>query len=643
MKIITKIIILGLLSSFAMAQSNEDCLDCHGEKDLSMIRDDSTEVSLYVDEDHLSNSVHEDMDCTDCHTVPAAHLDEEFDEPVEKVNCADCHEDEQDEYKNSIHALQDGYEGLHTAKCVDCHGTHNILAADDTASTIYPTNLATTCGECHSKPEVMRRIGFRRNLDPIESYRNSVHGKALAADPEGDAPTCTECHGSHDILAVMDGKAKLNKHNISATCGQCHDDEETAYEESIHWASIKRGHYEAPTCTNCHGEHNIQVTSDAQSPTNRVLQATKLCAGCHSSPTLMENFGLDPRRFESYMKSYHGLAVLKGDPNAATCTSCHETHAIRSKVDKECSVNEANLVQTCSKCHKKVTPRFAKIEMHPIDMHSRNPIAYFFKNLYLWLIVIVIGGMFLHNFIILLYFIRRKRKEEKQGRMVQRFQPFEVYQHVLMALSFTILAITGFALKFPEAGWVQLLHNIGMTEVIRGTIHRTAAVIMGSISIIQLYYLVFTKKGRRDVMALMPTLEDITAVVQNIKFHLYLTDKKPLQGRFDYAEKAEYLALIWGVAVMGATGLILWFPEFFMRFLPVWIFETSQVIHYYEAWLATLAILVWHWFFVIYHPELYPINLTFLDGKTTEENLKHHHPLEYDELLEKQKRESVKD
>jgi cytochrome b subunit of formate dehydrogenase len=306
-------------------------------------------------------------------------------------------------------------------------------------------------------------------------------------------------------------------------------------------------------------------------------------------------------------------------------------------VDTASSVNSAHIVETCSECHENASEQFAKIDVHPVDMHSRNPIAYIFKNIYLWMIVIVIGGMFLHNLVILFYFIRKKRKEEKQGRMVQRFRPWEVYQHVLMAGSFTILAITGFALKFPDAGWVQLLHSIGMTEFIRSTIHRIAAVTMGVISVIQLFYLLFSKNGRRDLKALVPTIDDLKNLLQNMKFHLNLTDEPAKQGRFDYAEKAEYLALIWGVAVMGATGLVLWFPEFFIHFLPAWLFETSEVIHYYEAWLATLAILVWHWFFVIYHPEIYPINLTFMDGKTTEQNLKHHHPLEYEELFEGQK------
>ena len=94
-------------------------------------------------------------------------------------------------------------------------------------------------------------------------------------------------------------------------------------------------------------------------------------------------------------------------------------------------------------------------------------------------------------------------------------------------------------------------------------------------------------------------------------------------------EKAEYLALIWGIILMSLSGLILWFPEFFIYYLPVWSFETAEVIHYYEAWLATMAILAWHWFFVIFHPGVYPMNLTWTDGKISEREMKKEHRLEY--------------
>jgi cytochrome b subunit of formate dehydrogenase len=158
---------------------------------------------------------------------------------------------------------------------------------------------------------------------------------------------------------------------------------------------------------------------------------------------------------------------------------------------------------------------------------------------------------------------------------------------------------------------------------------------MITISVVQLVYFVFTKKGRNDFIKLIPKGEDLIHFFQNMGFYLGLRKSLPKYDRYDYTEKAEYLALIWGIAVMGATGFVLWFPELFMKYLPVWSFETAEVIHYYEAWLASLAILVWHWFFVIYHPEKYPMSTTWMDGKITEEELKHHHPLEYEELLKK--------
>ena len=153
------------------------------------------------------------------------------------------------------------------------------------------------------------------------------------------------------------------------------------------------------------------------------------------------------------------------------------------------------------------------------------------------------------------------------------------------------------------------------------------------ISTLQLVYFVATKKGRKDFIALIPTRDDLIHLWQNLLFYLGLSKIKPIYNRYDYGEKAEYLALIWGVIIMAASGFILWFPEFFMRFLPSWLFETAEVIHYYEAWLATLAILVWHWFFVIFHPEKYPMNTTWMDGKITFEELQHHHPLEYEKSI----------
>ncbi len=624
------LLLLFAAAVFAFGQSNDDCMECHSDPDLTRMINDTTEVSVFVHAENFENSIHGGFECIDCHQGIEELPHEEILTPV---NCATCHEDAQEEYNRSIHgqALAKGSEAA--AKCTDCHGVHDILSSDETESKVHHGNLAYTCASCHAKPEVIRLFG-RRNVNPVASYLESVHGKMITEDPEAEVATCTDCHDYHAILPAINPESHLNALNIPETCGTCHESEKDEYHDSIHWNSLQRGHGESPVCTDCHGEHDIKMASDKNATTSGLLQSTKLCASCHSSPTLMSRFGLDAERLDSYMKSYHGLAALKGSPEVATCTSCHETHAIKSKSDSLASVHPAHLQETCGKCHANISDSFVKIDVHPINQQVRNPIAFFFKNLYIWMIVVVIGGMFIHNLIILVHHIREKRKADKYAERVPRFQSFEVYQHMLMFLSFTLLAITGFALKFPEAGWVKLLVSLGMTEIIRSVTHRVAAVVMGTISVVQLGYLLFTQKGRRELIELMPTLDDVIGLWKNISFYLGLSKERPRFGRFDYAEKAEYLALIWGVIVMGASGLVLWFPEIFIGFLPTWLFETSEVIHYYEAWLATLAIVIWHWFFVILHPEKYPMSTTWMDGKITLDEMKHHHPLEYEKLME---------
>jgi formate dehydrogenase gamma subunit len=617
-----------LFISFISAQSVEECMDCHSDNELTKFVDDTVEISLYVDLEQYSNSIHGDMECIDCH---ADIEDVEHDENLAEVNCGECHETALEEYTGSIHNGSHDGEYPELASCQSCHGTHNILPSDNPESLTYNTNIESTCAKCHSSPEVIKTIGLR-GAGPAVAYHTSIHERILMEEPEKGAPTCISCHGSHEIYFMSDPRSSFNKINRAETCGTCHTIEKEEYMQSIHWRAVQRGHFESPTCNDCHGEHGIQSPQDKDAATNRLNLSSQVCANCHASQAMMKRFGLDHGQFKTYMKTYHGLALLKGSPDAANCTSCHEIHAIREHSSDKSSVHPTNLVKTCGKCHDDVSAEFIGIAVHPKDMKTRNPIAYYAEIIYISLIIVVVGGMLVHNIILLSYFIRKKRQSIKSGRTFQRFQPFEVYQHMFLIISFFMLVITGFALKFPDALWVQWLVSFGMTEEIRSVLHRIAAVVMIIASFIQLGYFILHKKGRKDISQLMPNISDITGFWKNMKYHLGFSTEKPKYGRWDYTEKAEYLALIWGTAIMVLTGIVLWFPEFFMNFLPVWMFEVSEVIHYFEAWLATLAIVIWHWFLVIYHPEKYPMSLTWMDGKITEEELKHHHSLEYDEL-----------
>jgi cytochrome b subunit of formate dehydrogenase len=617
-------------------------MECHGDPETVKVINDTTEISMLVDDDIFTSSIHGDMECIECHMdLDGVEVEDEHEGEIAKVLCVECHDDVQEEYDLSAHALAFDDDQHLSANCLDCHGSHHaILSYEEENSPTFKMNIDSMCADCHSKPEVLAAL-YIKGDGPVGLYHESVHSKYLLENPdEDDAPTCISCHGSHKIMRRINPECLTSEMNLPNTCGTCHEKEYDEYMESIHWKGKSRGHQESPGCNDCHGEHRIISAEDEDALTNRLNLSSQICQGCHASKIMMERFGLDANRLESYNRSYHGLSVLRGSPDAATCVSCHEVHAIKSSSDSTASVHISNLEATCGECHDNITADFVEIDMHPVEQETRNPIAYFFKNLYIWLIIITIGGMVIHNTIIYIYHVVKKRRAHILKPTYQRFRPWEVYQHIALFTSFFLLVVTGFALKFPEAGWVKLLGWLGMDEFLRGWIHRVAAIAMTIVSLIQGAYLLFTKTGRKEFKALIPTATDVTDFFKSMKYYLRISKEKPKSGRFDYTEKAEYLALIWGVIVMGSSGVILWWPEFFMRFLPAWIFETSEVIHYYEAWLATLSIIVWHWFFVVYHPEKYPMDVTWTNGKMSLKDLEEHHPLEYEEHLKERFQET---
>jgi len=623
-------LVLFLVSANLFAQSNEDCMDCHIDEDLTRTVEQE-EISMHVDVEILANSIHDGLECIDCHS----DIEElPHDEHLLPADCSSCHDDIQEEYQMSVH----GEGGIEkdvpfSAKCQDCHGAHHILSGEDIGSQVNRQHLSKTCGKCHSRPE-MRDLFGRRRMDPVKSYEQSVHGQKLKSDPDSQAATCVDCHGSHKILLPLNPESSFGKLELPYTCGKCHEEERDEFLTSNHWKAVTRGFYQSPVCNDCHGEHLIASPKKNGSATHGLSVSSELCSKCHSNETMMNRFGLDAERFNSYKQTYHGLAVMKGSPDAANCVSCHEMHGIRSSLDSLSSVHPDNLKKTCGKCHDKISTSFIQIDMHPKNQKTRNPIAYMVKVVYYWLIALTIGGMLVHNLIIYIYYVVEKWRKEKKMRMIKRFTMIDVTNHILLAVSFSMLAATGFALKFPDSMWVEFLTFIGMSEVVRGALHRISAVILIASGLAQCLYFVAHKNGRRDIWALRPTIDDLTAAIQNMLFYLRLSKKHPRSGRFDYTEKAEYLALIWGTAVMAITGFVLWMPELFMNFLPSWMFEVCEMIHYYEAWLATLAILIWHGFFVMLHPEKYPMSFTKIHGKITEEEFKHHHSLEWEQERE---------
>ena len=241
--------------------------------------------------------------------------------------------------------------------------------------------------------------------------------------------------------------------------------------------------------------------------------------------------------------------------------------------------------------------------------------------------------MFLHNILILVHEIRNRYKKSKNEIRIPRFTKNELFQHTILILSFAVLAISGFQLKYPDSSFGKILYWFGFDENIRQVVHRTSAVIMILLSIYHVIYLLITSRGRDVLFGLLPNFSDLTQAINNILYYLHLRKKQPYFDNYNYIEKAEYWALIWGTIVMGVTGFVLWYPTIVGSWAPVWFIKVSETIHFYEAILATLAIIIWHWFFVIFHPKEYPFSFAFINGNITITHFKEEHRLKYYKVI----------
>lgn len=593
----------------SVAESNETCYDCHESAEFKP---------------DLLKSVHAQLNCADCHNYVSHNLADHPDNvtKLQKADCYLCHNDIATEHRQSIHGIS-LLEGVNeAAQCWDCHGSHLIEKVDDPKSLVYPENLAETCGICHNDPEIVKKFDISP-IAPVKDYSQSVHG--LIVKEGGNAATCSTCHGVHDIKNRVQPSSKISTFNIPNTCSECHKEIAEEYENSIHWVRAKKGTRLAPVCTDCHSEHNIQVinghgTKQRQDEIRKIQEQT--CFQCHQNPMIAKT---DGGQVKNYQDSYHGLAAMRGDEDAALCIDCHGVHEILPKIHPESTVNEDNVTETCRKCHEGATEVFSKSYSHKTEDERAATIEDWVESIYFWLIVVVIGGMILHNALIFVDELKAKRSKEKSVIRVPRFTKNEVYQHLLLLTSFILLAITGFALKFPESWWAEGLLWLGLTEPVRQFVHKTSGTLMIALSLYHLIYLMSTPRGREVLIKMIPTVKDVREAVAAVFYYLRISKEKPDFDKYDYTEKAEYWALIWGTIVMGFTGLVLWFPTVVGDWAPVWFIKVCEIVHFYEAILASLAILVWHWFFVIYRPSEYPMSFAWIDGKMTLHNYKHHH------------------
>ncbi len=213
-------------------------------------------------------------------------------------------------------------------------------------------------------------------------------------------------------------------------------------------------------------------------------------------------------------------------------------------------------------------------------------------------------------------------------RSIIRFGLIERTEHFLLLLSFTILAITGLVQKFPENGLsLAIIRGLGGIETTR-TIHHISAIVLILASIFHIFYVGYKIYVLKRPMSMLPSLKDVQDAWGLFKYNVGLSDQRPAMDRYNFGEKIEYFAVIWGNLVMIFTGYMLWNPILTTRILPGEFIPAAKMAHGYEAILAVLSILIWH----AYHVHLKHFNKSMFTGKIDVEEMEEEHPLELEKL-----------
>jgi predicted CXXCH cytochrome family protein len=262
---------------------------------------------------------------------------------------------------------------VHSPNGIECEACHTNIttyphpALNDQTRRELTRDLYSACQKCH--PD-----NYSRTLD-------SMHAQA-AASGNLDAPVCTDCHGSHYIHPPDEPRTL-----IPATCGNCHTQEYTTYQASVHGnALIQESNPDVPVCTSCHGVHNIQ---NPQTQQFRVAEPD-LCAGCHANQQMMSKYGLSADVYSLYSLSWHGINVSVYQARwptiqhtSAICTDCHGIHNILKPEDPNSTVNPKNLLVTCQKCHPGVSPNWtgAWTGHYQVSL-QRTPFLFYVESFY---------------------------------------------------------------------------------------------------------------------------------------------------------------------------------------------------------------------------------------------------------------------
>ncbi len=670
MRLSLRVLLLVLMSGGAVASvrarvvpgsripiAKNACVECHARADSWK----GEQRRLHISLESLSEDVHwlAGVNCHDCHggdpyttNLDDAHATQRapggnirpFLRPLSAVQgaCANCHHDQTLELRKSVHvhAGEKNADGSgRMLGCGKCHGekAHGMLRITDSRSPVFLDHQVGTCGSCHE--------------EELSTYMTTVHARGLYRSGLLASAVCADCHGAHGIYYAADERSTLHFSHVDATCGTCHKSIAERLHKSVHGgqgpgsdvlekdvetgarlkprkgavvggidATPKRN----PSCTDCHLGHEMH------NPSGSVfrLQLSNRCGNCH------------PHLTGRYAISMHGELSRLGYAAAADCADCHGSHRMSAVDDPRSPLaTPAGRLRVCRQCHVGAVTNFSQM-----DPHANYEDAARYPRLHL--VYVSMRGMFylflafflIHGF---LWFVRSFIQAIVRGRhetlvagesTLVRYKLAERVLYAFLFLSFLGLLLTGLTLKHGDQAWAKSLARgsggfqsiavwhlffafvaiVGcVTHVVRGIggilARRREKVGWGTI--------LFGPDSR------LPNAKDVRDLLCMIRWFFGL-GHRPSFERWSYWEKFDYWMVYLMAIVVGGSGLLLWYPNIFCRFLPGTVLNVAKVIHGEIAILAATLLFTFHVYHTHFRPEKFPLDLSALTGMVSEKHMR---------------------
>lgn len=521
-------------------------------------------------------------------------------------------------------------------RCTDCHEHSEVDVVPH-----HPVSPVDCTRACHLRVPQRTQLRFG-------------HG-ALAGALDSSIHTTGVLRTSNRLLGRPLGAGQSD-------CLFCHDEplferlEPTWHQQE---APVER-------CNVCHSAEVLGLPGETRyyywhvharsRPARTNDELVRVCAVCHSSPSVREHFELEDST-ATYLASFHGKAMLLGSERTAGCLDCHvgqlaNVHRMLPSEQPDSPSHRGQLATTCrsASCHATAGRLVSSAAVH-LQLATSRGVEYFIAVLFVVLILFTFGPSVLLTSLEMLQAAFRRHDprhsqrrllaerllaDEHGRRLLERFNVHQRVQHWLLFLCFTTLVVTGFPIKFADRPWAAwLIDRLGGLSVTR-LVHRWAGVVLLAGFVYHILYVaLFTwRQKRRTGKSLMRAFLDLPMVMawsdwkrlwHLLGYLLFFRRTRPEGGRFSLKEKFEYFGVFWGCVLLGVTGLILWANAWTTRYLPGRILTIAALIHTFEAFLALLHVGVIHLVSVVFAPSVFPFSAAMFTGKTPPDGLAESH------------------